>query len=54
MDPDENLMEIRTLVAKAHKDGRLSGPDSLRLADLVDALDGWLTGGGFLPKEWSR
>lgn len=30
-------------------------PDDLeRLADLMEALDEWLSKGGFLPKAWQR
>lgn len=45
MDPDATLANIRRL---------LDGDDPDALADAVAALDGWLTGGGFLPAAWSR
>lgn len=28
--------------------------DAARLAELVLALDGWISGGGFLPFAWKR
>lgn len=28
--------------------------DAGRLAELVQALDGWITSGGFLPRGWRR
>jgi hypothetical protein len=57
MDPDKTLDEIRQAVR------RLTTPtgevtfqalDDVRaLVDNIEALDEWLTGGGFLPDEWS-
>lgn len=50
MDPNATLAEIRTLV-----DAQQAGAaiDGARLAELVLALDEWITGGGFLPIAWS-
>jgi len=57
MDPDAALAELLDLV-----DGLIPGsehavqlpaPIVLRLAELVDELDGWLVTGGFLPRRWS-
>lgn len=56
MDPDETLRQLRltikqmrvdesTEVRKAHAD---------EIAEHFEALDGWLTTGGFLPKAWQR
>lgn len=55
MDPDANLAEQRALAATIISD---DGPaerrvqDGERLAELVEALDEWITSGGFLPTEW--
>lgn len=52
MDPNANLAEQRRIVARI-----LDGDDSAdwsRLAELVQALDEWLTAGGFLPGEWQE
>lgn len=58
MDPDANLQETRELVKKIIKDYEgddgIDPDDAARLADLVEALDGWLSKKGFLPKEWQR
>lgn len=55
MDPNANLEEQRSLVQWliAHPDEDTS-TEAARLADLVQALDEWLTGGGFLPNPWRR
>lgn len=63
MDPDACLEEMLKL-AKSLQDMD-PDPDSIssmrsglegasRLAELVQALDGWLSKGGFLPKKWER
>lgn len=57
MDPDANLREMRTLAAKilAATDAEgveLLEVDAPRLAELVEALDGWIRRGGFLPAAW--
>ncbi len=62
MDPEANLREQRKLAAEI-----VSAPDPVdeagyielderanRLADLVQALDEWLTKGGFLPADWRK
>jgi hypothetical protein len=57
MDPDaalDELLDLADLVTRfADADGeRTDGSDVLRLAELVLALDGWLTASGFLPTRW--
>lgn len=68
MDPDANLIEQREIVRAVlaiydacADDGSLSPSQAAsletyagRLAELVQALDEWLTGGGFLPSRWER
>ncbi len=49
MDPNETLRRIREIVTTRDAHGQ-----RVELCELVRALDGWLTGGGFLPDEWSR
>lgn len=53
MDPDENLREQRALVKKWLA-GHISLGEAARLAELVQALDEWMSNGGFLPKAWNR
>lgn len=53
MDPNEALQIIRTETALY----RAMGAEQLdvdRLVEAVDALDEWLSDGGFLPKDWQR
>jgi hypothetical protein len=58
MDPDANLEEQLELARSILEDGEeLAGDDELvnsaeRLAELVQALDGWINSRGFLPKRW--
>lgn len=60
MDPDANLQEQRRLIErmmKAYDDENGNGidqDDANRLCELVQALDDWLTGGGFLPPSWGK
>ena len=53
MDPNANLEEQLRIAARIANGEELS-TDAERLADLVEALDGWLKGGGFLPQRWER
>lgn len=43
MDPDATLAEMREAYATG---------DYERCAELADALDQWISRGGFLPREW--
>jgi hypothetical protein len=68
MDPNANLAEqlrhaktILELVDNCSDDGQYSpqqleafSHEAYRLAELVEALDGWIRKGGFLPEGWSR
>jgi hypothetical protein len=61
MDPNECLREMRKLAKSVRKDGSEGEayedrcwPDIERLCDLVEALDGWMSSGGFPPKAWER
>lgn len=61
MDPNETLRLIRAALKRLdHLSGK--GPDwaierrleTDILRDGVEAMDAWLSGGGFLPAEWER
>lgn len=60
MDPNANLKELLELAATiqaAYEDENGNGvdqDDANRLAELLEALDGWLSNKGFLPGRWSR
>lgn len=66
MDPDANLEEQRSLAesilealdvdedAGDEVDIESVRHDAERLAELVQALDQWISRGGFLPKDWRR
>jgi hypothetical protein len=59
MDPTANLEEqLRIANALVDGDHDHSDPhemiaDANRLAELVIALDGWITNGGFFPDSWA-
>lgn len=46
MDPTANLEEIRNMLL-GDKDTKTA-----RLSELINALDQWIAGGGFLPMQW--
>lgn len=58
VDPNANIEEQRKLAAEIVemmadcRCGNIDMEKPQRLAELVDALDGWLVSGGFLPKRW--
>ena len=53
MDPNTALAEIRDLIAKTYTaDGPAAEDSCRRLYDVVEALDEWLSQGGFLPDAW--
>jgi hypothetical protein len=61
MDPNACLAKLRELSKAQVKDdedseGYLvrSGMRSEEMADLLEALDQWLSKGGFLPEDWQR
>jgi hypothetical protein len=54
MDPDANLVEQRRLSQDIIYDELLDETKANRLAELVQALDEWIKGGGFLPKAWQK
>jgi hypothetical protein len=55
MDPNANLEELRR-----HAEAVLTDKPNMldyqwraqRMAELVQALDGWISKGGFLPSDW--
>jgi hypothetical protein len=50
MDPNATLQEMRSLMGL----DPMMPWESARLAELVEAMDGWLSAGGFLPEAWRR
>ena len=59
MDPNVTLLRIRVLRTQiqmhliCNRPHKIEEP-SAELCELVESLDGWLSRGGFLPKEWKR
>jgi len=59
MDPNETLKRLRELLGgesscSAKADGGLRCDDWSDVQELFQALDQWLSKGGFLPKAWLR
>lgn len=60
MDPNATLRELRQLAAQIITDyddvegNGIDQDDANRLAELVEALDDWITKGGFLPGAWAK
>lgn len=55
MDPNEALSNARlALVTYRANPGDHYDPAAERLADAFEALDEWLTNGGFLPRDWHQ
>lgn len=58
MDPDANLEEqllrASKLVEAIENDRGIRESEVLRLAELVIALDEWISNGGFLPGKWGK
>jgi hypothetical protein len=53
VDPNTALTEIRDLIARTYTaDGPAAEDTCRRLYELVEALDGWLSQGGFPPDAW--
>ena len=59
MDPDQSLANARAALA-AYRKGESAEESSLMwdaavdLAEAFEALDGWLSRGGFKPKAWDH
>lgn len=54
MDPNETLRLLRETATLVLTDSGKDRADSVRLAELAEALDGWISKGGFLPAAWAR
>lgn len=62
MDPNETLSILREAVERYERLRESGARDAVTVATLVhladtiaemfDALDGWITNGGFLPNSW--
>lgn len=56
MDPNANLAEQRRLAGAIREaaDAGVTewGTTAIRLAELVEAMDEWMSKGGFLPEAW--
>jgi hypothetical protein len=57
MDPDaalDELLDLTEPLLDINHPGSVPEPATLsRIAELVDALDGWLLLGGHLPRRWT-
>ncbi|APD19314.1 hypothetical protein SEA_GODPHATHER_87 [Mycobacterium phage GodPhather] len=53
MDPNETLKELRDLAQTVTMQGGGTDEQAVRMAELVQALDSWMTTGGFSPAAWN-
>lgn len=64
MDPDANLKEqlalAESIIEQADSDDsdgdmpQIDTHDAVRLAELVLAINEWISRGGFLPQQWRK
>jgi len=59
MDPDECLLRLRAAAAKVREEMAkgLGGDPMDDVSDMLEhfeALDGWISNGGFLPEAWKK
>lgn len=55
MDPNVTLGRIREILeAYDREEDEVSHHLGNELVDLVEGLDHWLSGGGFLPAPWAK
>lgn len=56
MDPNETLRLLRLTVKqmRADEDPAVRKAHADEIAEYVEALDEWLSSGGFLPEAWSK
>lgn len=52
MDPNAALAEIRELVKRENDDQ--DGSWAIAAVERFEALDEWITNGGFLPADWQH
>ena len=52
MDPNTNLQEQRRIAKAILADPDAQTHGAVRLAELVEALDEWISRGGFIPATW--
>jgi hypothetical protein len=54
MDPNTVLLRARSAAQAVLDTPSNAYPEALVLAEAFDALDRWLSNGGFCPKAWQR
>ena len=58
MDPNEALKNLRQAYSDWEDNYGTDGANAIdageRMRDAAEALDGWLSKGGFLPDAWAR
>jgi hypothetical protein len=54
MDPNASLAMLRGLIERYQRGDKMTRADVEALVDHAEALDCWLSKGGFLPEAWKR
>lgn len=52
MDPNATLARIRELIKAAETDEAVIHEEAGYMFELIEALDQWVSEGGFLPLSW--
>lgn len=55
MDPNTVLQDIRDMIEYLNDPDETDHERTVAwdLAEMIEALDGWLSAGGFLPQDWA-
>lgn len=57
MDPDQTLTELRAAAAQMRDEGTYTGNFLIAASTMLEAfeaLDNWMSNGGFLPTQWQH
>jgi hypothetical protein len=54
MDPNATLTKLRDYAVIVLLNDDIESTEAVEIAEAIEALDGWLSKGGFLPSDWDR
>jgi hypothetical protein len=54
VDPNATLARLRELARRCVQGALVDRMETEEMAELFEALDTWITRGGFLPEAWAR
>lgn len=53
MDVNQTLADLRGMALSYRNGGKWDESDTTDFIELFEALDGWISRGGFLPSAWN-